>query len=293
MLTEKQFIDEVFKLRLIYREDNQWVGKWDESWNDDVVMTKFVKAAYALYKGTATNALKLTLLGGTEIRLDKGYVRNFGVTAANGIQDAQTALWVQQAMTWRKFMGHHNSNGRYNAQRPLKTVVPVTGVGSILSEKMWTPILNDALILGAIAGSQTFALALTADEQAGWQRMNGDKANKTAVLAAKFGNSKNLTDAWKNFLNAHPKMFFDDFGPRVFTREMLGLKFFGYKPEFSWHQLGFQKGPGAKGEQPTFTNYANKLRAVHFHYPVDRAGITAELSMFLFNDRTSLTLKGR
>jgi hypothetical protein len=286
MLNQQEFIRQLFDLKDQYREDNEWVGKWQETWNDPVVMTRFIEAAYNLYRATATNALHLTLLGGTEIRLDKSLVKAFGVTAANGIQDAQTKLWVENAIYSRK----HNAQAARvgpNSRNPDRVPAPVTGSGSILSEQRWTPILNDSLILGAITAGQTFVLAFTPEEQLDWDRMNGAKVNKTQVLAARFGETPALKNAWKAFLNDHPKMFFDNFGPRVFTRELLGLKWFGYKPEFSWHQLGFFAGSGAR-QMPSFQTYVDKLRAVHFQNPCDKTRITAEISTFLFNDARAL-----
>lgn len=102
MLSKEQYIKQIFELKNEYRQDNQWVGKWDESWNDEDVMTRFIEAAYKLYHATSTNALQLTLLGGTEIRLDRPLVKAFGVTAANGIQDPQTKFWVENAIYSRK-----------------------------------------------------------------------------------------------------------------------------------------------------------------------------------------------
>lgn len=278
MLSKEQYIRQIFELRDQYRQDNQWVGKWDESWNDEDVMTRFIDAAYKLYYATSTNALRLTLLGGTEIRLDLPLVKAFGVTAANGIQDPQTKLWVENAIYSRR----HNARG---AAVGLKTPAAVTGSGSILSEKMWTPILNDSLILGAITAGQDFVLAFTPEEQRDWERMNGGKVNKTQVLAARFGETVPLKNAWKTFINAHKRMFFDTFGPRVFAREILGLKWFGYKPEFSWHQLGFFP---ARRDVPSFRTYLANLRRVHFQYPCDQATVTKEISEFLFGDPRAL-----
>lgn len=280
MLSKKAYIDELFAIEDKYRLDNDWVGKWNPSWNDKNVMTQFINAAYNLYHATSTNALKLTLLGGTEIRLDKPLVKAFGVTAANGIQDALTEQWVQSAIKSR------NKNAR-GAAPGLNVPAPVTGSGSILSEKMWTPILNDSLILGAITGGQDFVLALTPDEQRDWDQLNGAKVTRTQVLASRFGETPALKDAWKEFLNAHKLMFFGPWGPRVFCREILGLKWFGYKPQFSWHQLGFFSGSGTR-LMPSFRTYVDKLHRVHFHTPCDERTITAEISTFLFGDATAL-----
>jgi hypothetical protein len=81
--------------------------------------------------------------------------------------------------------------------------------------------------------------------------------------------------------------FFPWGGPRVFTRELLGLHFFGYKPEFSWHQLGFHAGAGRR-VPPDFRTYLQKLRDIGFHAPADQAKIMEAISIYLFNDPTAI-----
>ncbi len=263
-----------------YRTDNAWVGQWTTgSWNDPAEMAKYIEAAYNLYAATARNALQLTLLGGTEIRMDDHYVKSFGITAANGIQDEETVKCVQRALLQR---GITALTARANT--PGKFAAPVTGTGSILSEKRWTPILNDSLILGAITSRQPFYLALTPEEQRDWTAANAAKVTKVSVLAANYDNSA-VIKAWKDFLNAHELMFFGPWGPRVFARELLGLKWFGYRPVFSWHQLGFE--PTSGSPSPSFRTYVLKLRSVGFQ-DKNKQLIKAELSRFLFNDATSL-----
>jgi hypothetical protein len=280
MLSRQQYTSQLFDLRETYRRDNAWVGKWQESWNDEAVMTKFIGFAYALYAATAGNMLQLTVLGGTEIRMDDAYVRNFGVTAANGIQEEVTERLVLAEQERR---GLRAAKPDPKVKNPDRTVTPVMGVGSILSEKGWTPILNDSLILGAITGGQDFALGLTPAEQADWEAMNGAKVTRAAVLSAQFGNTPALIKAWKEFLNSQKRMFFFPWGgPRVFTREILGLCFFGYKPQFSWHQLAFAPGAG-KRAMPDFKTYLAELNKVGFH-SADQATIMATISKYLFDD---------
>lgn len=284
MLNAQQYTTQLFDLRNEYRQDNAWVGNWDESWNNEDVMAKFITFAYRLYAATATNALNLTVLGGTEIRLDDAYIRNFGVTAANGIQDRETERWVRREHMRRVFRAAMpNPRARHRDTR----ITPVTG-GAILSEKGWTPILNDSLILGAITGGQDFALALTPAEQADWNLMNGARVTRTAVLASRFGTTPAMMAAWRAFFNSQKRMFFFPWGgPRVFTRELLGLCFFGYVPDFTWHQLGFRPGTG-KRSAPDFKTYLRKLREVGFQAPADQAKIMATISTYLFGDAGAL-----
>lgn len=280
MLSREQFTKQLFSLKNQYRQDNAWVSDWEESWTNEDVMTQFILHAYALYAATASNALRLTVLGGTEIRKDEAYVRSFGVTAATGIQEQETRRLViaeSRMRNYRKKYPHPQ------ARNPDRTAVPVTGVGSILSEKGWTPILNDALILGAITGGQDFAVGLTPAEQADWEDMNGSKVNKTATLAVNFDDTA-AKNAWKSFFNSQKRMFFFPWGgPRVFTRELLGLSFFGYKPEFSWRQIGFHADKN-KRVPPDFRTYLEELRGVEFHQPTNQTKIMKTISTYLFND---------
>ncbi|MFD1216058.1 hypothetical protein ACFQ2X_05560 [Microbulbifer celer] len=95
-----------------------------------------------------------------------------------------------------------------------------------------------------------------------------------------------MINAWKQFLNSQQTMFFTGRTPRVFTRELLGLKFFGYKPEFSWNQLSF--GPDSRATiRPDFQTYLRKLREVRFEAG-DRARVTQEISTFLFGEQNAL-----
>lgn len=281
MLTATEFTRQLMGLREQYRADNAWVGNWRTgSWNDENTMAHYIHCAYNLYRATATNMLKLTLLGGTQIRLDDAYIRNFGITGANGIQDRVTKEHVYAEVMRR--IGR-TTNPSPTADRNPAAVVRS---GSILSEKGWTPILNDALIIGAACGRQQFALALTSTEQLRWERINGDKVTRFAVNASRFGETPALKNAWKSFFNASKKMFFDGGNPRVFARELLGLYFFGYTPEYSWHQLVFRPPQGGV-VRPTFNLYLDQLRNVNFHTG-DKTRIMQAISDFLFNEPEAL-----
>lgn len=157
-MNRHEFRREIRPLWNYYREDNSWVGTWDKSWNDDDDMGDYVDAAFRLYQATSTNALRLVLLGGTGIRMNKHLVSNFGVTAANGIQDQPTRVHVVAEEAARQ-------NDQVRPQPP----VPVRGVGSILSENLWTPLLNDALIVGAAAAGQQFQIALENGYHESWR----------------------------------------------------------------------------------------------------------------------------
>jgi len=280
MLSAQEFTGQLLHLKDQYRNDNTWVGNWKSgSWNDENTMASYIQCAYNLYKSTATNALRLTLLGGTEIRVNEAYVRNFGITGVNGIQDPATRTHVLAEI--RNRIGHALFPNQRTGN-PDRKPAPIAGTGSILSEKGWTPILNDSLILGAITARQEFSLALTPEEQNSWDALNAHKVTRFSVAASRFEKTPALMDAWKAFFNANPKMFFDRGNPRVFSRELLGLYFFGYEPIFSWHQLSFQPIRG-KVTRTDFQTYLRKLREVNFH-SADTTRIMEALSTFLFKD---------
>ncbi len=301
MLTVEQFTEQLLTLSAEYRRDNLWVNNWAE-WDKPAKMAEYIHYAYKLYAATASNRLKLTLLGGTEIRLNSTLIQNFGVTGVSGIQDLKTRDIVCDAIDKRLGLLKNHSQ---SATKPDKSYVGVTRTGSILSEKAWTPILNDALIIGAITAGQGFAMALTPIEQADWNTINlahqqGKKVKQKPYMATGAGaKSKFLTDkfekkspskeVWKKFFNSQKRMFFDckTHAPRVFTRELLGLYFFGYKPEFSPIQLGFSAG--SKKRMTDFKTYLRNLRSVGFHKGIaSEKKIMQAISMFLFEDKNAI-----
>lgn len=300
MLTSEQFTDQLVSLSAEYRRDNLWVNNWAH-WNNPNAMAHYIHYAYNLYAATANNRLKLTLLGSSEIRVNAMFIRNFGVTGVNGIQDSSTRNIVFDTIWKRmKLLKNHSRM----ATIPDRSYAAVTRSGSILSEKGWTPILNDALIIGAITAGQEFAMALTPLEQADWNEINspneGEKdVNKHFMATGPGVRSKFLTDnfekngsskdAWKKFFNSQRRIFFNcETGtPRVFTRELLGLYFFGYKPKFSNIQLGFSIG--SKKRMTDFKTYLRNLRTIGFHKGLENEKkIMEAISMFLFDEKTAI-----
>lgn len=232
------------------------------------------------------------MLGGSEIRTDdtlndrgvlNGYVRNFGVTAANGIQDKTTIICVRLEQERR---GSWARNPDPTSRNPDRSPAPVTGVGSILSEKGWTPILNDALILGAITAGQDFALGFQLGEQTDWNAMNGAKANKTSVLAARFGDTQALINAWKSFLNSQKRMFFEGVF-HVSSRENCWVSTSSDTSQ-SFHGINLAFTPVQARGCADFRTYLQKLRDVGFQEPANQAKIMETISMYLFNDRTAI-----
>ncbi|TQV77202.1 hypothetical protein FLL45_04445 [Aliikangiella marina] len=284
MLSKETFERQLQNLRLFYKNDNSWVYWLD--WDNDVAYRKHIDCAYKLYTVVSSNRLKLTVLGGTEIRKNKELISAFGITAATGVQDGITSLYGASAA-----MDRYQQVNRPNdeAANPDTTYTPVDG-GSILSEREWTPIMNDSLIIGAAAAKQYLALSLTPLEQLKWDRMNAHKITKYKVAASQFkGGEEPVKEAWREFFNENHSMFFGANGiPRVFTRELLGLISFGYKAEISYHQIGFR--PPEVSKEPNFGTYVSTLRDVYFEANTltSRKLITVKLSKFFFGSPDKL-----
>ena len=134
--------------------------------------------------------------------------------------------------------------------------VEIMGPGSILSAVRWSPLLNDALMLGGIQARQTFHLALNVDEQVEWRKLETTQTPITEAERRKvafeskrgmFGapaqavaknSERRAKDLWLKFIHNVPRVIWERGTPRVFARELLGLKLFGYKPQFDINGLG-------------------------------------------------------
>lgn len=308
MMSKEIFIREIMVLVDDYVKDNDWVTQWakdratgvfDEakSWKNPAVMSGFVQAAYNLYKTSPVSAFGFILLGGTAIRTDPMYIRNFGLTAANGIQDEAAKVIVKEEMARRvifrtKVLDSKQKTDLFAKVKDFEKLTPVE-TGVILSEQNWTPILNDSLIIGGITNRREFALALTPEEQISWGRkiykISG-KPTAASEFAAK--------QQWLAFVQsevgskAKEGMFIGPWGPRVLAREILGLKFFGYYPVFNTNQLSFYPGSSSgsipPGNAPTFSAYLSGLREVEFQVP-NNLKILQALGQFLFQDSNALT----
>lgn len=282
MLTKKMFRKELHALRHEYRIYNSWVQSW-RKWDDETIMDGFIDAAYNLYAATARNALRLTILGDTEIRSLAPLVSNFGLMSAAGVQDKKDVTMVKDLEQRRRQVGMGTNEG-------LKGVPKVLGVGSILGDKMWTPILNDALMLGSIEGYQSFYLGLNSAEQKAWSDdgFDSDVTQKASKFGGALKSKRNVQRSnWLTFLRRQPQMIWRGGNPRVFARELLALKFFGYRPEYSRAHLAFAPGWGPSIGPPTFRRYTHALRDLGF-FANDKSSVMGAISEFLFDDKKAL-----
>ncbi|UES59937.1 hypothetical protein GFK91_29780 (plasmid) [Roseibium aggregatum] len=286
-LNRQQFGRDINAVVDVYRADNAWVNGWAR-WDQRNHMDHYIDAAFRLYDATARNQLGMTLLGGTGIRTCKELISNFGITAANGIQDQQT-VWIAQQEEYRRRRGRGEGQGDGNGP-VARNPVAVQGVGSILSEKDWTPILNDALIIGAATGHQTFHIALEAKEGPIWRQCE-EEAREWQALNQGI-RIDYPTWAWQEFMNRNIGMLWDQNYnvPRVLARELIGLCFAGYRPVFRYQELFFMPNPAAP--DPTFREYAVGLRQLGFHTNLQRANVMRHISEFLFDNRRAVCVPG-
>lgn len=284
MLSRNRFVQELNALKTEYRINNPWAQNFFQ-WNDEAVMARYIEAAYRLYMAAARNELKLVVLGDTEIRSMSVLMKNFGLLSANGLQEQADRAKVERTERFR------------DEYRSVRHGYPeVLGPGSILSDKMWTPILNDAMMIGAIQGRQPFYIALNTSEQAVWNKYGFDYT-RVSEHAAKFGTQVNRATSnldvyqrqWLNFFKQQPHMIWRGGFPRVLARELLALKFFGYGPVFSKTGLGFENGRRNSIGLPGFRAYNNALMRVGF-FANDKQRVVGAISEFLFDDASLLRI---
>jgi len=242
-----QYYEQVAPLADRYKMENKWVTWWGQ---DD----QFILNAYRLYTAATKSALGFIVLGDTKIRKDPSLVQNFGLASAGGVQEKDEVALVERLQRERKIL-------------PFSP--KVVGPGSILSDKNWTPLLNDSLMIGGFHTGQDFVFA-------------EDRAQSVPNTK---GNPKTW---WLSVFNTYPDIIWDNTHsiPRVFCRELLGLKTFGYTPGFSNVQLGFQSG-GRAGA--TFRAYLDSLRSYNFSQN-DKNCIVGGISEFLFGDRSAIRI---
>ena len=287
-MTKAEFFDQMSQSASLYDQDNEWFGfqRGGPVWSRGTWI-QFILAAWKLYQSASSNQLQLILLGDTKIRSDPTLLFNFGLAAnSSAPQEDKDRLMVSELMNKRRGLAPGGA-------------VKIMGPGSILSAKLWSPALNDALMLGGIHGHQDFHFALNDSEQQAWRDLttkSGAVNPDFAKRVERFGEvarvkspEKPIEKVWLDFFHRVPRVFWENGNPRVFVREVLGLKFFGYKPVFTPHEVGFAYRGG--GVPPTFLNYLKGLRDVGLERR-DRASIMRHLGEFFFNDAQALSKIG-
>jgi hypothetical protein len=226
------------------------------------------------------------LLGDAKIRSDRDLMMNFGLASGSGVSDQKV---VDELDGLRKALGTQYS----------KTAV--AGSGSILNDNKWSPLLNDSFIMGGVHHRMEFHLALEGAESFMEAARQSDLADALKRLPATAAAQKDVVDAlkripvsgqtykeaWKRYLKATPDVLWNAAYqvPRVFARELMGLKTFGYVPVFNFGGLGFYGT--SSGTSADFVQYLTALDNAGFSKVV-REKIVAAVAEFLFGDAKAL-----
>jgi hypothetical protein len=263
--TLDQFADSAQRVLDRYETEYSW---W--KWGDRATT---IHHAWKLYRAAARNELGTLLLGDAKIRTNPGLLMNFGVTSGSGIGGDELTQ-IQNLMQKRRALAGPRSGA----------VVQALGPGSILNDQNWTPLVNDAFILG---GVHTYAPFHWAEEGFDRYAMLGAQefiqrrevfTKGTASPVALRRDEKYYQDKWKHYILGHSNFWMDGMA-RIFTRELIGLKTFGYTAVFTAQEVMFR--PGGGGRPATFENYLNGLQAVNFAAN-DRTLVNDAISELLF-----------
>jgi hypothetical protein len=243
-----------------YEIEDSWYAK--NQWGD---RHKYSLNAWNLYYRASTNALGMLLLGDGKIRKDSPLIGNFGISSVGGAWDPAEKALVKEQEARRAQL--RTAPGLRDAPR-------VQGPGSVLSDVGWTPLMNDAYILGGAHGRHEFHLAL--------EDVEDSSRPESKTLAHDFAllRQTNPRERWQAFFQAKPDILWDPKlnAPRVLTRELIGLKTCGYVAQFSLAQLSFAS---RGGDGTTFGEYLDALAASGYRSK-NRKTLMDLLSQFLF-----------
>ncbi len=204
MYVKSTFVSELNSLENSYKAQMPgWYKKMQAPWPQEV------EHAWKLYCNARDNSLSMLVLGGMEIRDDKDLLANMGTTAAAPAQNQK---------------GSVTFNNRPSGSNTK---------GSVLKERYWWPLQNDAWVLGGIQGLSQFHLA-------------------AASIAGVLDDMLWEADARR---------------PRVLGRELIGLFNFGYIRVSNPNEgkLGIVYAPHNKeaAQGSTFTRYLASLKDVY------------------------------
>ena len=238
--------------------------------------------ARRLYTAARNNSLGYLLLGDAKIRTSGSLLMNFGLASGNGVSEAQELKQIEALEQERGKVAGPASG----------PAVRVLGSGSILNDQAWTPMLNDAFILGGVHGGQDFYWT-----EEGFEQHNMLGKNDFLERRAAFGAAAPQYEAalkrdpayykqkWHHYLLGHNN-FWSGGLVRIFARELIGLKTFGYKAVFSPQQISFiPEGPRRNAD---FGGYLNALGAINY-FRGDVKAINKALGEFLFDDADALS----
>jgi hypothetical protein len=295
-LNSDAFFNEAYCSFRRYSEDNAWFG-WQQPGDafDLSAPVTYIFAAYAAYEKVCDNEMKILVLGDSKLRTDEDMVANFGLSSARGIQPPDRSQpkekYEEELKKLQKFVEDMTDRRKREASpepvvpppvwKPdakVTKVIPFVGSGSILSTAKWSPMLNDSFIMAGAHRQCEFFLGLV-----------GKEADNFDTLAAPQG----AQELWKLFFNKNGDMLWNSSVnggtgvPRVLLRELLGLKTFGYKPQFDKRQLGFKITDKKAADSASITGYLDVLKANGFE-EFKKHELMEMVGTYLFDDANAL-----
>lgn len=282
--SKQQFVAEVTNAYSSIKAKNSWANKYFELEMQGIgpKTEKDISArrCWKLYLASRGNALGVLLLGEVSMRSKHALVQNFGLTSAFGHEDDEPWLspWLGTALKDPIAAQPRLAGIDPRTLDETKNIhlQPLQGGGSILSDRLWTPLMNDAWLLGGVHARQSFHLVtegigeqklvaamekLQHKEKFERSRANfgGLHAPYTATVPAQ------IKEVWRQWFIDNPHCLYETWGPRVLVRELIGLMSFGYQPNFSRHELAFECVDETKAGNATIEAYSNHLELLHFH----------------------------
>jgi len=252
-------------------------------WDRDVAFD--VLSAWRLYKRAQRPSLGFVLLGDTKLRRDPSLVQPFGLLSARAGQGEEelSMIAAMKIQAWWRGIGP-----------------PVLKSGSILSDQNWSPLLNDAMVLGGV--HQRVEFHFTDPRLAGFnfvappgvqgQRALAEKrAQAMAAKRAALADRPWEVQVWRDFFQQHKDVLWDSTQqiPRVLARELVGLMSFGYEARPVAQQLTFVPGPKVPMEtRANFGAYLDELQKADYFSRGRDQFLLATISKFLFGHTDAL-----
>ena len=257
-----------------YLADNSWFRFYSGGDGfDPMTPDKYADAAGKAYEHVqkATTALPL---GDTKIRSDADLVKNFGLSDADAPPATATPPSSQSATAMVATSG---PTAIGMTPRPGAASSSAPSPGAILSNKKWSPMLNDAFIMGGVHMCEQFVFAPVGDDLSFIGALvpsgGGGSPKQQQIDAA--------IPAWRAFFQSKSYLLWDRNYPRVFVRELLGLQKFGYTAAPTAVNLSFDCTNKALAETATFKEYVQELKDSGF-YANDQRKVLPIIATFLF-----------
>jgi hypothetical protein len=266
-----------------YLADNSWFrfysgGDGFDPMNPD----KYADAAGKAYVHVQKATTPLPL-GDTKIRSDAELVSNFGVSDAEA--PPPTTSTSTSTMTSTSGPTPIGTMARAGSSTSTSTSSSASPPGAILSNKKWSPMLNDAFIIGGVHMCEQFVFAPVGDDLS----FIGSLAPGGAGGSPKQQQIDAAIPAWRAFFQTKSYLLWDRGYPRVFVRELLGLQKFGYTAAPSAVNLSFDCTDKGLAETATFKEYVQELKDTGF-YANDQRKVLPIIAAFLFGKNNANAL---